>query len=80
MTIVMKEQIPAGLFKAKCLGLLDEVHEQRKELLITKRGKPVAKLVPVNDRPPSFIGSMKGTMEITGDIVSPIDVTWEADE
>jgi hypothetical protein len=35
--------------------------------------------VPVNDRPTSFIGSMKGTMEILGDIVSPIDVKWEAD-
>jgi hypothetical protein len=35
--------------------------------------------VPANDCPPSFIGSMKGTMEILGDIVSPIDVEWEAD-
>jgi len=80
MTIVMTEKIAAGEFKAKCLGLLDEVQKQRKEVVITKRGKPVAKLVPVSSRPPSFIGSMKGTMEILGDIVSPIDVHWEADE
>jgi prevent-host-death family protein len=80
MTIVMNNQIAAGEFKAKCLALLDEVHRQRKELVITKRGKPVAKLVPIIAGPPSFIGSMRGTMEIVGDIVSPIDVKWEADE
>ena len=73
-------QITAGEFKAKCLGLLDEVQRQRKEFVITKRGKPVAKLVPIDHRRPSFFGSMKGTMEITGDIISPIDVEWEADE
>jgi len=80
MTIVMPEKIAAGKFKAKCLGLLDEVQRQRKEIVITKRGKPVAKLVPISGDRPSFIGSMKGTMEIVGDIVSPIDVGWEADE
>ena len=79
MTIGMKQRIAAGEFKAKCLGLLDEVQKTRTEVIITKRGKPVAKLVPVIDTPVSFIGSMRGTMEIVGDIVSPIDVKWEAD-
>ena len=68
MTIVVKERIPAGL------------QRQRKKPLTTKRGKPVRKLIPVNDRRPSFIGSMKGTMRITGDIVSPVGVQWEAGE
>ena len=75
----MNEKIAAGEFKAKCLGLLDEVHRQHKEIVITKRGKPVAKLAPVNERPESFIGSMKGTMEIVGDIISPINEKWDAD-
>jgi prevent-host-death family protein len=75
----MQDKIAAGEFKAKCLGLIDEVQRQRREILITKRGKPVAKLVPVNERLESFIGSMKGTMEIIGDIVSPIDEQWDAD-
>ena len=79
MTIVMMQKVAAGEFKAKCLGLLDEVQRQRKEILITKRGKAVAKLVPVNERQESFIGSMKGTMEIVGDIISPIDEKWDAD-
>src|SRR5579871_223348 len=63
MTIVMSFIIAAGQFKAKCLRLLDEVQRQRSEIVITKRGKPVAKLVPVAGNPPGFIGSMKGTME-----------------
>jgi prevent-host-death family protein len=78
MTIVMT-QIAAGEFKAKCLKILDEVQQKRKQVVITKRGKPVAKLVPVGEGAESFIGSMKGTMEILGDIVAPIDVEWEAD-
>lgn len=80
MTIVMKDTIAAGEFKAKCLALLDEVQKRRKEIVITKRGKAVAKLVPLDSQPPGFIGSMQGTMEIVGDIVSPVDVRWEADE
>ena len=79
MTMVMTEKIPAGEFKAKCLKILDEVQRQRKQVVVTKRGKPVAKLVPVNEHPESLIGSMRGTMEILGDIVSPLDVEWEAD-
>ena len=79
MTIVMSDKIPAGEFKAKCLQVIDEVQRLRMQVVITKRGKPVAKLVPVNERQESFIGSMKGTMEIVGDIVAPIGVTWAAD-
>ena len=79
MTMVMTDKIPAGEFKAKCLKVLDEVQRQRKQFVITKRGKPVAMLVPVNQRQESIIGSMKGTMEILGDIVAPIDVKWNAD-
>jgi prevent-host-death family protein len=79
MTIVMSNKIPAGEFKAKCLQVLDEVQRLRMPVIITKRGKPVAKLVPLDDQRESFIGSMKGSMEIIGDIIAPIDVKWEAD-
>ncbi len=72
-------QIPAGEFKAKCLKLMDQVRESGREIVITKRGKPVAKLVPLEpkERPPLF-GCMKGSIEILGDIISPIDVEWDA--
>src|SRR5580698_5259758 len=79
MTIVMSKKLPAGEFKAKCLKVIDEVQRLRIPIIITKRGKPVAKLVPLDDYAESFIGSMKGTMEIVGDIVAPIDLKWEAD-
>jgi len=75
----MKHQIAAGEFKAKCLGLLDEVQRERKEILITKRGKAVARLVPVEDTAPVIFGRMKGSGIILGDIVSPIDEIWDAE-
>ena len=63
-----KKQIAAGEFKAKCLGLIDEVNETGKEIVITKRGKPKAKLIPF--RPPKkdpFFGRLKGLIQIHGD-------------
>ena len=76
----MKQAIAAGEFKAKCLHLLDEVQQQRKEIVITKRGRPVARLVPIEEEFHSVFGRMKGSGIILGDIISPIDVKWEADE
>lgn len=75
----MKQQIPAGKFKATCLALLDEVQQTRREIIITKRGKPVARLVPVDDTKPEIFGRMKGTITILGDIVSPIGEIWDAE-
>lgn len=71
-------EIPAGEFKAKCLKLMDEVQQTGEEVIITKRGKPVAKLVPAAKEKPFLFGSMKGSVRITGDIVGPIlDEDWE---
>jgi len=69
--------VPAGEFKAKCLKMLDEVAEKRKTLIITKRGKPVAEVVPINSKK-DFVGSMRGSVLWEGDIVSPLDVEWKA--
>ena len=64
----------AGAFKVHCLKVMDEVQSKRQAVLITKRGKPVAKLVPVEKEKDDIFGFMKGkgTVEIKGDIVSPI--------
>ena len=80
MTMVMKKTISAGAFKAQCLRLMDQVNAQRTELVITKRGKPVARLVPVEKPPKSILGCMAGTFTITGDILGPaVDPDdWEA--
>ena len=73
----MTVMIGAGEFKAKCLRLLDEVAQRREELIITKRGRPVAKLVPMRpDR--ALFGSMAGSVTHQGDLVAPIGDQWEA--
>ena len=74
-------EIAAGKFKSVCLKLLDDVNITRKEIVITKRGKPVAKLVPADKKSPRpLFGYMKGTVEILGDIVSPTGEKWEAEK
>jgi len=65
--------IPAGMFKARCLAIMDEVQAKREAVVITKRGKPVAKLVPVGkDDKDEIFGFLKGKIKVTGDIVSPV--------
>lgn len=63
--------IPAGTFKARCLAIMDEVASKREPVIITKRGKPVAKLVPVEKEKDDIFGFFKGKGKILGDIVSP---------
>ncbi len=62
----------AGEFKVHCLSIMDEVQSKRESVLITKRGKPVAKLVPVEKEADDIFGFLAGKGKITGDIVSPI--------
>jgi prevent-host-death family protein len=66
------KKIAAGVFKAKCLAIMDEVQSKRETVVITKRGKPIAKLVPVDQKPDSIFGFYVGKGEILGDVVSPI--------
>lgn len=70
------KHIPAGRFKAQCLALLDEVAQTGASLVVTKRGKPVAKVVPVGRQQTR---SLHGSVVRQGDIVSPIDAHWDAD-
>jgi prevent-host-death family protein len=77
MTMLRKRvTIPAGQFKAKCLALLDEVAATGRPIIVTKRGKAVAMLVPVDDAPPPLLGSIVRE----GDIVSPLDESWGFDK
>ena len=68
------EEVSASEFKAKCLSLLDRVNKTKTPLRILKRGKPVADVVPPSPPPEerNWIGSMADSMEITGDIISPV--------
>jgi len=73
----MQTAIGAGEFKAKCLQLLDDIAEKRGTLIITKHGKPVARLVPVEPGQQLF-GALKGSVVEEADIFSPISAEWEA--
>jgi prevent-host-death family protein len=67
------DEVSISEFKAKCLALLEQVRTTKKPLRITRHGKPVAEVVPstvVQDRS-SWIGSMKDSTKILGDIISP---------
>jgi len=72
--------IPAGEFKAKCLKLMEKVARSREPIVITKRGKPVARLVPLDEPGPrsALFGYMAGTAEIRGDIVDVPEIEWAA--
>ncbi len=72
-------EIKASEFKSKCLKLMDEVQRTRRGYVVTKRGKPVADIVPHRSlRKKSPFGLHKGMIKITGDIISPLDVEWDA--
>ena len=70
--------IKASEFKAKCLQIMDEVASTGEPVLITKNGKAVAQLVSAKRMPETLFGALKGSIQITGDIIAPIDVPWEA--
>jgi prevent-host-death family protein len=73
--------IPATEFKAKCLELMDRVAERHETYVITKRGKPVAKLAPLDPEPVAGIfGWLRAKGSIAGDILSPVLPTgaWES--
>lgn len=75
-----QQYIGAGQFKTHCLQLIDQVNQSRKPLIITKHGKPLAKLSPFDENPPSLFGCMKGTVIIKGDIVEGTGEIWEVDK
>ena len=75
----MTKQIKASEFKAKCLALIDEVATTGESVVVTKNGKPMAELVPHRTaKKKSPFGIWKGKVKIVGDIISPIDVEWDA--
>ena len=71
--------IPAAVFKAECLKLMEEVARTGQPVVITKHGRPVAQLAPVPAEPKSLFGYMKNTVRIRGDIVAPTGERWSAD-
>ena len=73
---VKPRQLPAGEFKAKCLAVLDEVERTRRSVVVTKRGRPIAQVVPL---PATESRSLEGSLLYEEDILSPIDAEWDAE-
>ena len=66
------EQIQISKFKATCFAVLERVARTREPILITRRGKPIARIIPAAPSPASrWLGSMKGSVEIHGDVIAP---------
>ena len=65
------KKMAASTFKTNCLAVMDEVQSKRITVVITKHGKPVAKLVPVETKVDDIFGFLRGKGAITGDVVSP---------
>ncbi len=74
----MERRMKASEFKARCLKLMNEVQETGEEIVITKNGAPVARLVPFRPKPDHVLGCLEGSIKIVGDIIEPIDVEWNA--
>jgi prevent-host-death family protein len=76
------KNIPISEFKAKCLGILEQVRSTRRPIVVTRYGKPVAEVIPPSPprRSQEWLGSLRETARIQGDIVSPISAPedWEA--
>jgi prevent-host-death family protein len=74
------KKMQASVFKSRCLKVMDRVQATGESVLVTKRGKPVVKVVPAEPEKDDLFGFMKGKFEIVGDIVSPVTPLedWEA--
>jgi prevent-host-death family protein len=71
------ETLSVSKFKATCLAVLEEVKKKKKKVLITKRGEPIAEIIPVNEKKTDV--PLKETVTFMGDIVSPVaEEDWEA--
>ena len=72
--------IAAGKFKSQCLKIMDDVQKNHREVIITKYGKPVAKLVGISGQSNSpLFGLLKGSVLIKGDIVSSLKENWDVE-
>ena len=74
------KKMAAGKFTARCLAVIDTVQKTKEAVLITKRGLPVAKLIPAEQGPGEFLGRLEGIVKIVGDLESPIQSAdaWDA--
>jgi prevent-host-death family protein len=73
-----KSVVSTSELKAHCSEVVARVARARIPVTITKRGRPVARIVPIDDRSTRLFGFAKGTITVLGDIIEPVDVEWES--
>jgi prevent-host-death family protein len=73
------KEVPASAFKDSCLQLIDRVGQTREEIVVTKYGRPVAKLVAFEEGKAPLFGHLSGSVTIHGDVVAPLNVEWDAE-
>lgn len=77
----MKNEVAISEFKARCLEIVSKMESAKKIIVITKRNKPVAKLIPFErEAKTSLFGSMKDKASIKSDVIKPINEKWSADD
>lgn len=74
-----EERVSAAEFKTHCLRLIERVQRERGTVVVTRYGRPVARLVPYDEAPGSLLGHVAGAVSHYGDLVSPVGEAWEAD-
>jgi len=74
------QTIKASVFKAKCLHLMDMVNQSGEEIIITKNGKPVSRLVPYRKQIDTLFGLHKGSIKSNDSLISPIDEEWNVNQ
>lgn len=72
-----KSKVSTSELKANCSSIIESVARKRSSVVITKRGRPVARLVPVKEKQDSLFGFAGGCISVYGDIITPVDVSWE---
>jgi len=74
------KRMAAGTFKARCLAVMKQVHATGEPVVVTKRGAPIVKVVPIRNEKDDIFGFLKDELIIMGDIESPIPVKWETQD
>jgi prevent-host-death family protein len=77
----MESTIPIGEFKTHCYQILDQAQKEGHSVIVTRKGKPIARILPLDsqtEKDDCFFDSLKDSVSIKGDIISSIDVKWNA--
>jgi prevent-host-death family protein len=74
-----RDVVSASELKTRCSEVIERVAKEHRSVIVTKRGKPVACIVPIEPATAeSLVGYARGRIKVTGDLLAPIDVEWEA--